>query len=408
VSPRAVGPATAGWARQLTRVVAAAGFAFSCTSAVEAPPPKAPAAEPAKATARVAPLIVSPEEAGSADLLLQRAKLDFERGAFEAAATRLSRVVEAEPNGPSTPEALYYLALSQEGQRQHEDAATTFTTLYAAHASAPMAQEAAVRASRLWVYLERYDAADDAALAALQLDEAKLAPLDRVALLSARALNAMAQGDLAKAEYHEGKGRSIVEAANLDVGGLIARDVAQLYFALGESRRLRSEGLRFDAVGEQFAMRFELRASGLLEAQRAYADAMRAEDAHWTARAGTRVGEMYDALHRDVMVTPLPKAALDAKRGKLFEGAMRLRYVVLLQKGLVMVENTVAMVDRTHETSVWAERARELKTRLTQRLADENRAIDALPYTRQSLQDVLDELQRRKQDPAPAPPSGAP
>src|SRR5690606_23429167 len=162
--------------------------------------------------------------------------------------------------------------------------------------------------------------------------------------------------------------RAIVEGSRLDGGGLIARDLAQLYFSMGELRRVKSEAMDFASVGEGFAFRFEARAQLLLDAQRAYAAVMRVEDAHRPARAGTRIGELYEALHRDVMVTPLPQAARDPKLGPLFEGAMRLRYVVLLQKGLAMVENTVAMVERTHEQSAWAGRARVLRQRLQERL----------------------------------------
>jgi tetratricopeptide (TPR) repeat protein len=344
----------------------------------------------------VRPIIVAPDEAASGETLVALAKLDVERGAFDSAIARLERVLGAEPRGDSVPEALYTLALAQEGLRRHAEAARTFTTLYAGHPKGPKAQSAAVRASRLWVYVERYDAADDAAQAALGLGESGLSPLERVAALSARALAALARGEFDAADYHLGKARSIVEASGVDGGGAVTRDLGQMYFALGESRRVRSEQLDFANTGEDFAQRFEARAQSLLDAQRAYADAMRAEDAHWSARAGTRIGEMYEVLHRDVMVTPLPRAASDPKLGPLFEGAMRLRYAVLLQKGLAMVESTVQMVDRTHEQSEWAARARAVRERLNERLREENRAIDALPYTRDSLKDVLEELQRRK------------
>jgi tetratricopeptide (TPR) repeat protein len=352
---------------------------------------------------RVGPTtIVSPDEARSAEQLVDLARVDLQAGAFEAAATRAERVVAAEPGGPRVPEALHVAALAREGLRQHERAAATFSELYAAHPKSRWARDAAVRASRLWVYIERYPAADDAATVALERFSSELSPAERVAVFSARSLAASALGDTARAEFFVGKARGVADGAALDGGGLVSRDLAQMYFALAETRRIRSEQTEFAPAPEDFAVRFEQRAQQLLEAQSAYADALRAEDAHWSARSGTRIGEMYERLHRDVMATPLPEAARSKRLEPLFEGAMRLRYVVLLEKAVGILDRTVNMVERTNERSRWAERARELRSRLGERLLEENRALDALPYSRESLRQVLAELQRRK-DPTPGP-----
>jgi hypothetical protein len=169
-----------------------------------------------------------------------------------------------------------------------------------------------------------------------------------------------------------------------------------MYFALGEIRKLHSEAIAFDPLPGDFPRAFESRAQLLLDAQGAYADVMRAEDAHWTARAGTRIGELYENLHRAVTSMPKPHGAEAKRLGPLFDGAMRLRYLILLQKGLDMLEHTVAMAERTGPHTPWAERARLARTRLLSQIGDENRAIDELPYSRQSLRQVLEELQRRK------------
>jgi hypothetical protein len=129
---------------------------------------------------------------------------------------------------------------------------------------------------------------------------------------------------------------------------------------------------------------------------------MRAEDAQWTARAGTRIGELYENLHQAVTRMPTPSEAEARRLGPLFEGAMRLRYLILLEKGLAMLDHTVAVAERTESHTPWAERARAARDRLADRLALENRAIDALPYTRETLKQVLVELQRRKAGASPA------
>ena len=80
----------------------------------------------------------------------------------------------------------------------------------------------------------------------------------------------------------------------------------QLRFALGELRRVRSERSSFDPLPADFLDKLEERCGGLLEAQAAYALAVRSIDPHWAAMSGYRVGEMYRVLHRDLMQIPPP------------------------------------------------------------------------------------------------------
>ena len=89
------------------------------------------------------------------------------------------------------------------------------------------------------------------------------------------------------------------------------------------------------------------------------------------------------------MQIPPPAAATTTAKAQLFEGAMRLRYSVLLEKGLTMMEHTVQMAERAGEHSEWVVRATESKARLEQAVRDETAALDRLPYTREDLQRAL-------------------
>jgi hypothetical protein len=122
---------------------------------------------------------------------------------------------------------------------------------------------------------------------------------------------------------------------------------------------------------------------------------MRSYDAHWSAMAGYRVGQLYQQLHRDVMAIP-PTAKSDTlKKKQLFEGAMRLRYRVLLEKGLKMMEGTVRLGQRTGEDSAWVHRAEEAHHDIELALEDEKRALSKLPYTEAELQEALDLLRKK-------------
>ena len=190
------------------------------------------------------------------------------------------------------------------------------------------------------------------------------------------------------------KGRRIVDRYRLDSAGTIPRDLAQLFFAVGELRRLRGERLTFDPFPSDFAARFEQRAQLLLDAQSAYSDVMRARDSHWTAMAGFRVGELYTRLHRDVITMPRPPTADTQRRRELLEAAIRVRYAVLLRKGLGMYDHILSMAARTGENSSWISRTRRARSELQVALQQEEEALQATEYSRLEIERALDAMRR--------------
>jgi nitrate reductase alpha subunit len=90
------------------------------------------------------------------------------------------------------------------------------------------------------------------------------------------------------------------------------------------------------------------------------------------------------------MQVPAPKAADSERRRQLFEGAMRLRYSILLEKAKTMMDHTVTMADRTGEQSPWVLKARQARDAIVQATRDESEALARLPYTREQLQSALD------------------
>src|SRR6185436_3946729 len=178
------------------------------------------------------------------------------------------------------------------------------------------------------------------------------------------------------------KGRDVVERDRLDAAGALPRDLAALYFALGELRRIRGERIGFDPVPPKFAEVLEQRCQLLLDAQSAYSDSMRAYDAHWSAMAGFRTAELYEHLHQDLLAVQPPPSADTERKRQLFEGAVRTRYAILLTKAKGMAEHTLAMAERTHEQSDWVQKTREALRGIEQSIKDEETALAKLPYTK--------------------------
>jgi tetratricopeptide (TPR) repeat protein len=348
--------------------------------------------------------VVSKDEAVGVDELCARADRALAAGRLEEALADYERVLKLDPGGPFLARAAFGAGSAHDLLGHHQQALSYYQRVALELPSAPEAQPARVRSVRLLVHLERYAEAGSNARKLLESGgEARLRPLESIAVYGAIALDHSTRDDDTGALYYVEKGRNVIDAHGLDAGGTIPRDIAALDFALGEVRRIRAERITFVPTPANFGQKLEERCQLLLDAQSAYSEAMRAEDAHWSAMAGFRVGELYENLHTEVMRVPPPEAADTEARKQLFEGAMRLRYSILLEKAQTMMKHTLAMVDRTGEKTPWAERARRAQHDIEEALGREQAAIARLPYSRQDLEEALDDLgARAKQKRAPS------
>ena len=130
---------------------------------------------------------------------------------------------------------------------------------------------------------------------------------------------------------------------------------------------------------------------------------MRAYDAHWSAMAGYRTAELYQRLHRDLLAVKPPPSADTERKRQLFEGAVRTRYAVLLTKAKGMAQHTLAMAERTGESSEWVERTRQALKSIDQGITDEEAALAKLPYTKADFEAYFAQMDAPAAKPAPAP-----
>lgn len=173
--------------------------------------------------------------------------------------------------------------------------------------------------------------------------------------------------------------------------GALPVALAPAYLALAEVRRQRGEGIALNTAAA-FADKLEARCQSLLDAQAAYTHVIRCMDPEWALLAGVRIGAMYQTLHRDVMSLTPPSSARRVQQKQLWEGAMRLRYRILLEKGLRMIQSVLRLAERTHTAGPWVQRARETENQLQQSLAEERDASAKIPYTEEELRRALEGL----------------
>lgn len=310
---------------------------------------------------------------------------------FTLAAEQFDRIVAADPTGKTAIPSLFNAGIAYHGMGKLDTALARFMSSASQGPDAPTTKDAWLRMTRIHAQMERW--ADLEKTANDLLKRTDLTVLDRISALGSKGLALVELGRLEDATSTILTARDEIEDHRLGMAGVPPIELAQVSFALGEIRRIKGEKVTFVPFPADFAAVLEDRCTQLLDAQSAYQDAMRSLDAHWSAMAGFRVGQLYHQLHKDVMVIPLPANAKTVRQKQLWEGAMRLRYRVLLEKGLKMMTSTVDLGARTGESSAWVTRAKEAKKDLEEALAREKEALAKLPVSEAEIREALEELQ---------------
>jgi tetratricopeptide (TPR) repeat protein len=367
--------------------------ACSATPAPVAPSASgAPLGTTSTRAVEVAPIVVSPFSDSELAGRFEKARALLLADKAKEAAPEFDALVRLAPDGETAAPSLYNGALAHEGIGERDAAIERYTQLLQRFPGQPTTRGALFRLARLDAFVERWS--DLVSIADRILALPDLTVIEAIEAHGARGLGLIEQDRLDEAAHEVSVARDMIEEHRIGDAGTPPVELATVSFALGEVRRKKSEKIALVPVTPNFSEVLEQRCQGLLDAQNAYTDAMRSFDAHWSAMAGYRVGQLYQTLHRDVMAIPPTTKADTLKKKQLFEGAMRLRYRVLLEKGLKMMEGTVRIGQRTGEDSAWVHRADEAKRDIERALEDEKTALSKLPFTEAELTEALEKLKK--------------
>ncbi len=283
--------------------------------------PVAPAAARSSGPVRVEVprTIVTPVDAASIPQLYDRARARLRAGDAAGAAKAFERVFDLDPDGDLADDSLFEAGEAWERAGDREAALARYEQTARRFPKSDLGRAALVRSIRLLAFLEQWKRAEQASDLLMKRYH-DLRPFESIVAYSGKALGLILDDDLDTATYYIEKGRTVVEDHRMDEAGRIPRDLAQLYYALGEVRRIKAERIKFDPVPANFAAVLEQRCQLLLDAQSAYSDAMRAYDAHWSAMAGYRVGQLYESLHQDLDGHPRAEGRGQHPQGEAVRG----------------------------------------------------------------------------------------
>jgi hypothetical protein len=354
----------------------------------------APAALGPPTHIEAAPRIVTPGEVTTEAELAARAERALMEQRWRDAADGYGTLLAADPAGPHATDYAFNRGLALEGLQERVRARDAFLDLARRFPDDPKARAALVRTASLDAYLEDWTAL--AAIGDTLLARSDIDDIDRVVALGSRGLAKIELGEESAASKDIFDGLELADQLHYGARDVLPVAVAQLRFALGELRRVRSEHIQFhDPMQADFLDRLEERCGGLLQAQDAYALAVRSIDPHWAAMSGYRVGEMYRALHRDLMGIPSPPRSRTDRQRDIFYAFMHVRYRVFLEKGLRELEQTIALGERTADSSSWIERARDARTEMLAALEEEKSRIAKMPFAEEEVKTALDLLEKK-------------
>lgn len=356
--------------------------------------------------------IISPSLAGTEAELMLRGERALLEQKWKDAVEIFEILAASGPDPKIVPMVIFDLGVAHEGLGNAAKARDRYLEVASRFPEGALARTALLRGAAMEAYLEEW--VKLGVVANIFLARTDLDQIDRMSGLAARGLSKIEAGDDIGASRDVQDGLDIADAAQFGTSGRLPPAAAELRFALGEIRRVRSERITFvniehpGVVPADFLFKIELRAQGLLDAQSSYADAMRSIDPHWIAMSSYRVGEMYRSLHRDLMAIPPTDQAKTDYQKQIFFGIMHVRYRVLLEKGLEMMNRTVAMGESQADSSAWVRRAEAAKAEMEIALLDERAAIARYPFTEEELQKALDIMEKKViskgQKPGQSPP----
>ncbi len=349
----------------------------------------------------VATQIVTQERDTTEPDLFKRAERELLEGKYVDAKRDFELLLKSEPSQEILPSVLFDLGTVYEALGERESAQGAYHVLATKFPSLPVVRTALARCVWIHATLEQWTLLGDTGDALLQRSD--LDPLDRMTALGARGLSRAELGDTKLAMRDVQNGIDIMEDLHVGRSTKLPAAGAMLKFALAETRRVETERIELQPVGDDFVAKVSARCQGLLDAQRAYAEAMRTTDPQWAMMAGYRLGAMYQKLHHELMSIPPDGFAKNEHQRQIFYGMMHVRYRALLDKALIMLNTTLDVADKVGDTSAWVARGKEQKAQMESAVAEEKAAIAKFPFTEEEIEKALRIMQDKAEKDAHRP-----
>lgn len=297
----------------------------------------------------------------TAEELFREGNALLREGNCASAVERFDRVADEFAASRFVSPALYNAGLCLQEAGELAGAVLRYGRLVSLLPGSSDARHARLQMAAALVGLERWAETLEVADALLGRDD-----LDEGERLESLARRAQALLGLGRVDEAEAAARSTTAYFRVHRDALPDEHFAAAgQFVLAETLRARAEDIEIpaaDALTQHAAL--ERRAALILDAQRAYYDAIRLTDAYWASASGYRVGAMYESLFQALSHAPVPPPAHDLGEAALvayrerFREELAARIRPLVRHAIHYWDLTLMMVERTGASGEWVERTR--------------------------------------------------
>ena len=332
--------------------------------------------------------VITPTEEFDEAELLALARAAIRHQDWAEANNRCEVLLSATSEPSVAEECRYILVQAAMALRDESKAIRLITAVLNLHPSSRFRRSLLVDLISLEVLNSAWEALDGPSDDLLATQD--VATLDTTLAFAAKALAALNRDNTAAAQKFLRSATDLVEDYHLGEGGRSPFAVSVYWFAKGELHRRQSENVALTPAGEDFGGKLEARCEALLAAQRAFAQAMHGVEPRIATMAGYRVGELYFRLHKDVMAIPEPTTIQTGKDRQIFYAAMHLRYRILLEKALRMMDGTVDLASKVDDPSDLTTKALETKLAIEAVLQQEGENLKKFPFTEAEMQKALE------------------
>jgi len=300
----------------------------------------------------------------SPDVLFDEGNGLLRAGRCTEAVERYDTLVREFPSSRYVSASLYNAGLCLQEAHDWSASVARYERLLVLRPGSPDEKHARLQLAEGLEVLERWESALDNSEALLRRDD--LGSAERLEALARRARATLGQGQLDEAARRAREAISYYRTRRGDEEIHDEYFVAMAAYVLAETVRMRSEALMFPdgSVLEQHEV-LDRRAALLLEAQRAYFDAIRLTNAHWAAASGYRIGAMYRGFFEEITRAPVPPPPRPMTPEQLelyresYRAQLRDRVRPLVRHAIRYWELTLTMVERTGVETEWTSRVRE-------------------------------------------------
>ncbi len=367
-------------ARMMFRAgVVAALIALSCAGMQTKPAaPPGPAVhydmEPVKIQATQGPAGTQ-VESFDAQELFEHAGAALSQNRYDEAVRLYDKLLANFPESPYARPAFYNRGLAYRDKKDWAAAVRSFSALgdkYPDHADV---KDALFQMGACYAEMANWPASGE--VFDRLLGRADLTADDRIEAMARKGFAQFNLGDLDAAE----KTFRAVLAHKKQIEG-VERLATDFYLAFSQyhlgqvtHQRFRAQELRPPEA--QMERDLENKATLLLQAQRAYIEAIKYGSPAWASAAGFQVGSLYEELYDAFTGAPVP-AELSGEARQVYAEELHKKIRVLLEKSVRWYRENLLMIERLGVNTDWAEKSKVAYAKLL-KLLDPNPIKDSAP-----------------------------